>query len=276
MGFEKGHPLYSGSEKGWFKKGQLPCNKGVPMKEGSKHKLSLTKMGLAPWNKGLTIDDSRVKLNIEKASLTNRNNIASGKFNPTKNFGLYAIKGEAPPAWNKGKPIRLNPEGEFKKGHITWNKGLPSEAQPLYGKEKTEETRLKISESLMGHSVPKEVRTKIALKRLFQVVPVEDTSIERLIQTALEKEGVPFITHYPIIGQPDIAFPEQRVAVFCDGCYWHGCPVCGYKEKKLRRHYVDKYVVRKLEEQGWTVLRFWEHKIKEDVGGCVNHIKEVL
>jgi very-short-patch-repair endonuclease len=48
------------------------------------------------------------------------------------------------------------------------------------------------------------------------------------------------------------------------------------KSLEVKRHYVDKYVVRKLEEQGWTVLRFWEHEIMEDVGGCVNHIKEVL
>jgi DNA mismatch endonuclease (patch repair protein) len=66
-----------------------------------------------------------------------------------------------------------------------------------------------------------------------------------------------------------VVFPVRRVAVFMDGCFWHGCPVHGtqpttngvyWKQKIEANHRRDISATRALESDGWTVLRFWEHE----------------
>jgi len=67
----------------------------------------------------------------------------------------------------------------------------------------------------------------------------------------------------------DIVFTRQRIAVFIDGCFWHGCPEHGsrsfnenaaYWEQKISRNVDrDADTVERLEAAGWRVLRFWEH-----------------
>ena len=72
---------------------------------------------------------------------------------------------------------------------------------------------------------------------------------------------------YKVFGKPDFAFPEGRVAVFLDGCFWHCCPKCSTKPKsnhifwinKLSRNQQrDRKVNRKLSESGWKIFRLWE------------------
>lgn len=67
--------------------------------------------------------------------------------------------------------------------------------------------------------------------------------------------------------RPDFVFRRQRVAVFVDGCFWHGCPRHGTRpqqnaafwEAKITRNQArDRKVVRELRDAGWTVLRIWE------------------
>ena len=79
-------------------------------------------------------------------------------------------------------------------------------------------------------------------------------------------------------GKPDVVFEKQRIAVFLDGCFWHGCPDC-YRRPNSRRDYWDKKIEangtrdkqirRQLVAQDWTVLRFWEHEIKDDSERCI-------
>lgn len=71
-------------------------------------------------------------------------------------------------------------------------------------------------------------------------------------------------------GRPDFVFDCQRVAVFVDGCFWHGCPNC-YRRPASSQEYWDSKVLRnkerdiannaKLEELGWKSLRIWEHEL---------------
>lgn len=81
--------------------------------------------------------------------------------------------------------------------------------------------------------------------------------------------------HLPLPGKPDFAFPLQRVLVFVDGCFWHGCPKCyrlpddnrDYWAAKLnanRRR--DKRVSRLSIAKGWKVLRIWEHVLETNSG----------
>jgi DNA mismatch endonuclease, patch repair protein len=72
-------------------------------------------------------------------------------------------------------------------------------------------------------------------------------------------------------GKPDFSFPKQRVAIFVDGCFWHGCPHC-YKRPRTREQYWsakiirnqkrDRKVCRILRASGWRVFRIWEHELK--------------
>jgi DNA mismatch endonuclease (patch repair protein) len=75
-----------------------------------------------------------------------------------------------------------------------------------------------------------------------------------------------------VFGKPDFVFQKQRVAVFVDGCFWHGCPIHGsipasnrvYWTNKIGRNKVrDKLVSRILNSSGWRVLRLWEHALQK-------------
>ncbi len=70
--------------------------------------------------------------------------------------------------------------------------------------------------------------------------------------------------------RPDFVFPARRLAVFIDGCFWHGCPKHStqprsnkaFWEKKLSSNKQrDQLVSRGLKRRGWTVLRVWEHEL---------------
>ena len=77
--------------------------------------------------------------------------------------------------------------------------------------------------------------------------------------------------HQPLYGKPDFVFPAKKVAVFVDGCFWHGCPK-HYKipetnrdfwEKKIDANVKrDRIVNKKLKRDGWLIIRIWEHDIK--------------
>src|SRR5580700_10150015 len=68
--------------------------------------------------------------------------------------------------------------------------------------------------------------------------------------------------HKPLLGQPDFVFGRERVALFVDGCFWHGCPKHGrqpgsntkyWREKLARNKSRDRRVSRELNKAGWTV-----------------------
>ncbi len=78
--------------------------------------------------------------------------------------------------------------------------------------------------------------------------------------------------NYPLFGTPDFVFPKERVAVFVDGCFWHGHPRGGgvpetnreFWERKIQRNIKrDREVNRTLRKKGWKVLRIWEHKVSD-------------
>jgi DNA mismatch endonuclease, patch repair protein len=87
-----------------------------------------------------------------------------------------------------------------------------------------------------------------------------------------------------IPGRPDFVFKRERLAIFIDGCYWHGCK-CRRLPKKNRGYWRDKFdanrardkrVARQLRAQGWNVLRFWEHQIKKEPQRVLKRIANML
>ncbi|MFE7261979.1 very short patch repair endonuclease [Streptomyces sp. NPDC057592] len=76
----------------------------------------------------------------------------------------------------------------------------------------------------------------------------------------------------------DIAFTRAKVAVFLDGCFWHGCPVHAtqpksnaqwWRQKLDRNMERDRETTARLESDGWTVLRFWEHESARNVANRI-------
>ena len=74
----------------------------------------------------------------------------------------------------------------------------------------------------------------------------------------------------PVFGKPDIVFPKLKLAVFVDGCFWHGCPRhasqpknnAAFWQKKFAANQArDRLVTRTLRRAGWRVLRVWEHEL---------------
>ena len=75
---------------------------------------------------------------------------------------------------------------------------------------------------------------------------------------------------YPLFGAPDFVFPKERVVIFVDGCFWHGCPK-HYRRPKSRQKYWDakiqrnqqrdRKVTQTLRTKGWKVVRIWEHAL---------------
>jgi DNA mismatch endonuclease (patch repair protein) len=79
----------------------------------------------------------------------------------------------------------------------------------------------------------------------------------------------------------DISFPRLRVAIFMDGCFWHGCPAHAtqpkanadwWRAKIDRNRSRDLETTRHLQENGWEVLRFWEHELPADVAETVRRV----
>jgi len=74
-----------------------------------------------------------------------------------------------------------------------------------------------------------------------------------------------------VLGKPDFVFFKQKIALFVDGCFWHGCPKHSnmpknnqeFWAKKLQQNKDrDKYVSRELKKAGWKIVRVWEHELK--------------
>ena len=75
----------------------------------------------------------------------------------------------------------------------------------------------------------------------------------------------------PVFGKPDFVFRRERVAVFVDGCYWHGCPqhatkprtnAAFWRKKFAANKARDLLVNRTLRKAGWRVVRIWEHELE--------------
>ena len=115
-----------------------------------------------------------------------------------------------------------------------------------------------------------------------------NTSIEVLLRKALWHEGIRYRKNVKTLpGKPDIAITKYKIAIFCDGEFWHGKNWDTKKDSiktnsdfwitKIERNIMrDNKNEKKLANMGWVVLRFWGNEINKDLNDCVNEIKEVI
>ena len=113
----------------------------------------------------------------------------------------------------------------------------------------------------------------------------KDTKIELLLRKALWRSDIRgYRVAMKLSGRPDIAFTKYKVAIFCDGDFWHGYKFDEWEErlsphwfKKIRRNIDrDKENDEKLKNDGWTVLHFWEWEILKNVEMCKQKVVDVL
>jgi DNA mismatch endonuclease (patch repair protein) len=106
------------------------------------------------------------------------------------------------------------------------------------------------------------------------------------LRSSLFRKGFRYRVHASLIGGSkrtvDIVFPRQRIAVFVDGCFWHGCPVHGtwpknnaqwWRAKIEANRSRDRDTDRHLADLGWVVIRIWEH---EEIMAAVDRISIAL
>ncbi len=113
----------------------------------------------------------------------------------------------------------------------------------------------------------------------------KNTKPELKLRKALYADGIRGyrLNWKKVPGKPDIAFPGRKIGIFINGCYWHRCPYCELSlpktntdfwkkkfEKNIKR---DKKKEKELLDLRWTVLVFWECKIKTNIKDCINKIK---
>lgn len=110
----------------------------------------------------------------------------------------------------------------------------------------------------------------------------QDTKPERDVRAALHALGLRFRKNTrpvsDIACRADVVFGPARVAVFIDGCFWHGCPVHGRTPKDPGGYWAAKLARNRdrdlrntaaLEAAGWEVLRYWEHESPAEVAARV-------
>ena len=113
-------------------------------------------------------------------------------------------------------------------------------------------------------------------------MPVKDSRGEVLLRTELHALGLRFRKHLRgLPGTPDVAFTRARIAVFLDGCFWHGCPNHGVLPKANRAWWKAKLDGNKqrdrrkdeaLRELGWLPVHVWEHEDPREAAARIRQL----
>jgi DNA mismatch endonuclease, patch repair protein len=133
---------------------------------------------------------------------------------------------------------------------------------------------------------PPPAATSASTLRSMQANRGRNTSVELSLRRALHAKGLRFRIHRQAIPglrcEPDILFPTPRVAVFVDGCWWHGCPEHWSPPNRNREWWTRKILLNTerdrrhdeiLTAAGWCVVRIWEH---QPVDEAVEHVQRVI
>ncbi len=110
----------------------------------------------------------------------------------------------------------------------------------------------------------------------------KDTKIEIQLRKALWNKGIRYRKNFKVFEcHPDIVITKYKIAIFCDGDFWHG-KILQEREVQTNKKYWHEKIKRNMErdlentiilrDNGWTVLRFWETDIKKHLDICVEKI----
>jgi DNA mismatch endonuclease (patch repair protein) len=133
------------------------------------------------------------------------------------------------------------------------------------------------------------VSRSAVVRRVMQANKPENTSPEMVLRRALHSAGLRYRVHVrpdsTVRCVADVVFRAQKVCVFVDGCFWHGCPThfslpktnsAWWREKIEDIQERDKRQTSALTARGWIVIRFWEHDVLKSPRRCVNIVARRL
>lgn len=116
-----------------------------------------------------------------------------------------------------------------------------------------------------------------------------NTKPEVELRHAVHALGLRFRLHRTVVARctPDFVLPRHRLAVFVDGCFWHGCPqhspdefrgpnAARWRQKIDTNRQRDRRNDRLLAEADWRVLRIWECEIRKDVGAAAERVRQYV
>ena len=117
-------------------------------------------------------------------------------------------------------------------------------------------------------------------------IRAKNTGPEVTLRKRLFASGIRgYRIHFDLPGKPDIVFTRKKIAIFVDGCFWHKCPVC-FQEPETRKEFWmkkiqsnvdrDTKVNEQLKNDGWMVIRIWEHEIQKKPDMAVKKISDLL
>lgn len=143
---------------------------------------------------------------------------------------------------------------------------------------------------ILREKLPEGRFANIAVGRSKTMASIRDRNnktTELRLKMAFVRHGIRGWTLHPreIVGKPDFLFQSSRLAVFVDGCFWHGCSRCGHTPKINRDFWSAKIndncardiaVSKRLRAEHYTVLRLWEHELQSDLDGCVRIVMSLV
>jgi len=131
-----------------------------------------------------------------------------------------------------------------------------------------------------------DVFTQKKRSEIMSKIRSRNTQIEKFAFRELARRGVYFQKYYKrVIGNPDIALPQKKKAIFIDGDFWHGYKFKTQKQRLPKKYWVnkiksniarDKKIDRELKKIGWKVLRVWEHEIEKNPEKMIKKISNFL
>ena len=124
------------------------------------------------------------------------------------------------------------------------------------------------------------LETTIKRSKIMKSIKGSDTGIEVRLRKALWHKGIRYRKNFKVFDcHPDIVITKYKIAVFCDGNFWHGKELqkrpikhnSSYWNEKIRRN-VERDLENTIElrDNGWIVLRFWEDDIQKNLPNCVS------
>jgi len=164
------------------------------------------------------------------------------------------------------------------------------------GKKRSNHVRKRLSESkkgktieeIMGKETAEKWRNNQREKRLHQVFPQKDSSIERKVQKQLDEAGITYTKHLAISGQPDIFIEvpahlkkfSKGIPIFLHGCAFHPCTIHkqrafkSFSDEKERVY--DQKIISQLFKEGYHPLVIWEHDINSPDFSIVDILNETI
>jgi G:T-mismatch repair DNA endonuclease (very short patch repair protein) len=260
-----------------FEKGMIPWNKGIPMQEDVKKKMieqrkgkrvsmaTEFKKGMTPWNKGRKCPQ-----------ITGENHPMWGR--------KHSDESKRRMSETRKKLLRDNPEmvQKMKENTIRYYSTHPS---PMRGKKHSDEARAKLRAAryrqgnpFKGRHHTEETKQRLRCATIEQIksgkFANKNTSIERLMEKELLRQGIPFEKQKGLcnITSADFYVPKHFIAIYCDGDFWHKSD-WAQKNGVVKKDNTQELV---LGLHGYRVFRFTGQQIKKSVKQCVNIVTRYI